>query len=182
MKFTGFAWLGIATLALVVCVSTLSEGGESAGGMKPCVSLWGAKSEVRKNGYFLIGSTEELAKVWSRHTGRKEPSMTEALGLSVDFARYQVIAVFGGETVNTSGIECVEMIEEQGLVRFRFRGLWYQTLSRGGEEGGVPAVPWGLFVIPRVERPVVLEEDVKNLIGGPPVWKQRARFEPKPVK
>jgi len=40
----------------------------------------------------------------------------------------------------------------------------------------------GFFVIPRTDRSIVLEEDVQNLLGKPPVWKERARFEPKPVK
>ncbi len=43
--------------------------------------------------------------------------------------------------------------------------------------GADRATPYGMFVFPKTDKPIVLEENVQGTIGAPPVWKERARFE-----
>jgi hypothetical protein len=44
----------------------------------------------------------------------------------------------------------------------------YQTVGPDG--GGELVHPYGIFVVPRSDRSVVIEEDTQNMIGEPPRW------------
>ena len=67
--------------------------------------------------------------------------------------------------------------EVEGGRRLRFDSSTYQTASMTGEDAGVSVTPFGLWIIDRAGGPVVVEENVQNLIGGEPVWRERARLE-----
>jgi hypothetical protein len=177
MKVTGFALLLIVA-ALAALPSIPGQEGGKGGASKPYVTLWGADSKVKERGYRLIGSQKELEEIWTKHRG-EEPSYF-AGAPEVDFDRCLVIAVFEGESMNSAGVESKGILDGEKEVTFRFQGRWYQTLGPGG--GGKKSTAYGFFVIPRTRKPIVLEENVQNLIGGPPVWKERARLEPKVAK
>lgn len=148
---------------------------------KPLVSWIGAYSKVEK-GLEILRITDEAAwkATWLRHVGDKAEKT--ALGHEavpeIDFGSCIVLAVFRGKSVNNNG-EYIVSIEDRGadvLVRFDSRS--FQTMSIGpGPDKGEGVRPYGLFVLRRTDRPMVVEENVQNLIGAPPKWKEQARFE-----
>lgn len=160
----------------------------------PYVSLWGADSMVQERRYDLIGSPQQLAEVWSEHDGRKDSYSNEARRPDVDFGRCLVVVIFGGGSGNTYGIECKGILDDGETVRFRYKNRWYQVIIDSFRElvpddRGRPSVgdrrrgaAYGFFVIPRTEKPIVIEEDIAGMIGAPPVWKERARLDPKAAR
>jgi len=90
----------------------------------------------------------------------------------VDFDNHMVVAIFQGGEKNNRGIVAISITEEPEEVRFRFDIDYYQ--SGAGAEKYVTA--YGLFVIPRSTKHMVLEEDVQHQIGEPRVWQKRAEF------
>jgi len=145
--------------------------------LRPCVVLTGADSLVKSPGYVRVESEKEWASVWHHHKGVEETKEHDAffnpLGLpGIDFDRYMVIAVFCGSGWNSAGVTVASLTEERERLLLRFQGKWYQTAGPDG--GGRPACAYGFLVLPRTEKTVVLEENVQHLIGGPPVWKERA--------
>lgn len=141
------------------------------------VSWIGADSRISKPRCLRITSEEEWAKVWHEHKGTTPaPGGHGDLAVPrIDFSACMVIAVFQGKGFNSNGVEVVSAAEDHGRTRVRFDDLSYQTLGPDG--GGVEVSAYGLFVLPKTAQPVVLEEDVQGLIGQPPKWKERARFE-----
>jgi hypothetical protein len=151
------------------------EGGR---GVLPYVTISGADSKVRQRGYFRVGSEKEWVKVWQRHKGEKESEQYNLfynpLGLPlVDFRQCMVIAVFEGASENNAGLRASSVTDEKDRVLLRFQDNGFQTVN-----GGRPSTAYGFFVLPRSNKPVVLEEDVRHLINGPPVWKEQARLPP----
>ena len=105
---------------------------------------------------------------------------------TIDFDRCMVIAVFRGAGWNSSGISAVSISDTDRVV-FRFDDRSYQTSSdfttdgklnvdTDDDRGGNKVTPFGIFVVPRSEKELVLENNVQNLKGRPPVWKEVARF------
>ncbi len=56
----------------------------------------------------------------------------------------------------------------------RFRDKFCQTRGAGPDGGGRQTTVYGFFVLSRSGKTVVLEENVQNIKGQPPVWKKRA--------
>ncbi len=141
------------------------------------VSWIGADSRIEKPRYARITTAEEWAKVWHEHKGTAPtPGGHGDLAVPrIDFSACVVIAVFQGKAYNSNGVEVVSAAEDAGRMLVRFDDLSYQTMGPDG--GGVEVSAYGLFVLPRTAKPVVLEEDVQGLIGQPPKWKERARFD-----
>jgi len=173
-----------AALALVAAIAVgitgmgrLFAAEATPSALRPCVVLTGADSLVKSPGYVRVESEKEWASVWHHHKGVEETKEHDAffnpLGLpGIDFDRYMVIAVFCGSGWNSAGVTVASLTEERERLLLRFQGKWYQTAGPDG--GGRPACAYGFLVLPRTEKTVVLEENVQHLIGGPPVWKERA--------
>jgi len=163
----------LVAAALLVLSSEIFAGEPGTAVTKPYASLWGADSQVKKKSYHLIGSPKEMDEVWSRHRGNTDFDYNGRP--EVDFDRCLVVAIFQGESANTAGIECTGILEGATSLTFRFRNRWYQTAVTAKR-----ASAYGFFVIPRTRKPIVIEEDVHQGIGQPPIWKERIRLEPKP--
>jgi len=107
-----------------------------------------------------------------------------------------VVAVFQGEGVNNRGVRLVSATQGDEMV-VRYYNKYFTTgygevvytskeqwdKSWEGElkpapvagKSGVPATAYGIFVFPRISKPLVIEENVQITKGEPPVWKARAR-------
>ena len=147
--------------------------------VRPCVTITGAYSHVSERSYHRITSEEQWTRVWQKHKGQKEDERYDLyynpLGLPfVDFDGYMVIAIFQGSSWNSAGLKAVSISEEVNRIVFRFDDKSYQTAGPDG--GGKKVTVYGLFVVPRSAKAVILEENVQGLIGKPPVWKERITF------
>ncbi len=143
---------------------------------RPLLTLTGPKSFVETAEAHRARSAAEFEKLWLRHAGKTEnDAFYNAAGVpDIDFDRCMVIAVFQGMGWNSAGLRVEALIEEEGRILLRFDDKSYQT--EGPDGGGVRVTAYGFFVLPRSDKPVVVEEDVQDLIGAPPKWKERARF------
>lgn len=147
----------------------------------PLVGVWGAKSAIKERSYARVTNAEDWTALWLRHVGAdaaKHSPYYNAEGVpDVDFTRCMVVAICQGERWNSAGVRVVSVSEDDERVLVRFDDRSYQTAGEGPDGGRVAATAFGLFVLPRSAKAVVLEEDVQNLIGQPPRWKERARFD-----
>ncbi len=146
---------------------------------RPLVTLTGADSHVKERSYYRITSEDEWITIWQRYKGAKESKgydlFCNPLGLpNIDFEKCMVIAVLQGSGWNSAGLTAVAVLEAKDGIVLRFRDKFYQT---GGPHGGGKQVAvYGFFVLPRSNKTVVLEENVQNYKGRPPVWQERARL------
>ena len=162
----------------------------------------GADSWVDLRRYDLIGSPQRLEEVWSEHCGggyahiKEFRKPDETSKPEVDFGRCLVIAIFGSE-FGKKYFECKDLLEDGETVRFRFKSYGYSIIVDSFEESTKPrqgdgpfvvcrVVSYGFFMIPRTEKPIVIEEDISGDISGmrnaPPVWKERTRLDPKAAR
>jgi len=169
----------VGLMCLPVWSATEAQGDNAAGVISPCVALAGADSRVSEPSYHRVTSLKEWTEIWKKHKGLKQGEKYDLFynlaGLPlVDFERYMVIAIFQGSRWNSAGLEAVSVSEQRNRIVFRFNDKSYQTAGPDG--GGKQVTVYGFFVVPRSTKAVVLEEDVQNLIGKSPVWKERIAF------
>ena len=165
---------------------------------KPLVSLSGAQTKIEGRSYHRLTDVEEFQGLYMRHLGHKAEEFDDYYNTHgvpiVNFERCMVIAILQGDSFNSAGVyvHSVEEDDERILVRFDDRS--YQTsggfredraLVEGvpdpdklGDGGRQQVRAWGMFVLPRSAKAVVLEENVQGIIGQPPEWKERERFDP----
>lgn len=180
----------IATLAVAAAWSAMVAGQQpndprsTARDAEPLAALvaWhGPESKVTERTYLRIDDREAWEALWRRalpEAGQRD-HLNRPVVPEVDFARCSVLALFDGSGRNSNGLRLVSIEEIDDGVRVRFDKLSYQTASGGPEDRGIPVTPFGIFVVPKLPadgRPVLLEQNVQNLIGGPPVWRERARL------
>jgi hypothetical protein len=144
---------------------------ESANGERRAVAVvkeWmSAKSHVESAEYHRITDPASWETLWNRHD-------TSARSPEVDFASNMVVAIFQGKGWNSDGVYCVSAWEDDATLRVRYDERSYQTAGPDG--GGVRVSSCGFIVLPKSAKTLVLEENVQGLIGGAPVWKERARL------
>ncbi len=172
----------IAVLAILVAfgqfisLTVRAVQNEKASTLKPLEAISGADSQVRKLSYERITDSETWTRASVNHLGTTKEDAYRSL-CEVDFERCSVVVIFRGEQVNVRGIEIDSLIETGDSTVIRFNELGYQTRQRVGEKPEPPDRPYAFVVLPKTNKAFVLEENVQNIIGDPPVWKECARLE-----
>lgn len=177
---------GLASLAVVVILATLVIAQQDVVRTPPkdtarpaLVEYMGRDGNIMGREFHRIMDSAEWVEVWARHAHKQKKDLEWAGSYpKIDFTRCMVVAFFRGKAVNTRGEELKEVDEDGGTLRLRFCSSTYQSMSFEGEDLGEPAVSYGIWVLPRSTKAVVVEEDVQSVIGGSPIWKEQARFEP----
>lgn len=150
--------------------------------MTPCVVISGPDSHIKTPQYHRITSYDLWTRIWQKHKGRKLADRDDQYANSltmplIDFDNYMVIAIFQGKSVNSLGLYAVSISEEDDRIVFRYDDSSYQTFHVAGSGKGADEVTvYGFFVLRRSEKPVVLEEDVRDYIAELPKWKERITF------
>jgi len=169
----------IAAMLITLPAFAIQERPAAAGerASMPLVALHGAESHIADAQFRRVTSAKEWRSLWLEHlnvpAGGIEDLAAEVP--EVDFERCMVIAIFTGKGWNSHGVRCEGVLEREGQIVVRFDQRSYQTAGPDG--GGVRVQPFGAFVLPRSEKPVVIEENVQGLKDHPDKWKQRAEFE-----
>lgn len=180
MKIRIWVMLTALASATLVLLGGMTTPPATPGGAT--VRWMGSYSQIEKPRVVLITDGTSWEALWREHMGgtiEKNANGFETWP-SVDFSTHCVVGVFAGAAANSNGYE-IESVEDLGdIVRVRCDQIQFQTASFDGKDSGCPTTAFGLFVIPRSDRTIVLEENVQGLIGGPPVWKERARFPAAP--
>jgi hypothetical protein len=141
---------------------------------KPLMSLYGRNSKITKEKLLRVTSTKEWKSLWLEHkTGRPDPKELprDLEHVELDFEEVMVLAIFEGESSNCQGFTAHSIREDGEQIIVRVKAHNYQS--------GVitPATQaWGILVLPRSDKEVVLELDVRALIDAPPEWKRWTTF------
>src|SRR5262249_1081865 len=101
------------------------------------------------------------------------------ISMNVDFETLMVIAVFRGRGAFCSGCEVDSIDEDSGRLTLRVRENGYQTGSwadRSFLDRGLSAKAWGVFVLPRSNKQIVLEGDTRQFISDQPKWVRWSTF------
>jgi hypothetical protein len=137
--------------------------------VKPLFSLDGRESKNTKAGYHRVESPEAWKALWLRHnTGTEKPEpQAEA-----DFSRCMVVAVFQGKAVNSDGFKMHSVLESDEQITVRIQGRYFAT----GPEVQETAA-WGIFVLPRSTKRLLVVLDTKSEKTDPPTWTKVAEFK-----
>src|SRR5206468_2973434 len=135
---------------------------------KPLVEFSGAHSKIDKTEYARITSLKDFRDRYMRHLGKDPQTFDEYFNPedvpTIDFDRCMVIAIFQGASWNSAGVKVVSIRDEPERLVLRYQDRWYQTSGdfNSGDGGAKPVTPYGMFVLLRTGKPVVLEENVQN--------------------
>jgi hypothetical protein len=183
MKFTSVIRETLRPLTAGVCLfvvvfnsSTAADAPATKVAM-PYVVLTGPKSQVKERGCFRLTSAGQWVALWQRHIGQKPADEYDefhnpAAVPRVNFGDCMVIAVFQGEGANSAGLNSFSVQEDRERIVFRFEDKGYQTVNQFDD-----VTVYEFFVLPQSEKTLIVEENLQTLIGKPPIWKERARFE-----
>lgn len=145
----------------------------------PAVQFVGQDSKIESAKYVLVTNVEDWNKLWAEHTGVAQsyspPRYTAPI---IDFTRYVVVGAFNGKSTNTDG-KIVDAIRlDPDAVRVRFHTASFQTARSGpGDDPGTATSSYGLWVIEKSTKPIVLEEPAQTTKAGSSGWKEVQRFE-----
>jgi len=171
-------FLNFIIICMICFTAPLIQAEEETAGkeFKPYVTLSGIDSAVQERSYFRIMSQNDWIMVWKKYKGFPESAKLDLLREFhdlpiVDFEKCMVIAIFKGAGANSAGIFAVKVVEGNDHILLRFDDKSYQTIGQANKVN-----VYGFFILPVSTKNVILEENVQNLIGQPPVWKERAKF------
>lgn len=179
-RFTLFS----VTLAIVVIVAAgisvnARERGEATGATvetKPYFAMSGPNSAIDYRAFAVIRDQETFDLMWQKHKGDGIERAGQGWPLSpdVDFDSCMVVALFRGDSVNCNGEQIESIHEHEDHLEVRYDSVTYQTASFDGKDRGNAVTPYGIFVVPRVDKKVHLVENVQGFIGQPPKWERQA--------
>jgi hypothetical protein len=160
--------------------------------LKPVVVWTGTDSKQAKMSFARCCSQKDWEATWHQHQSSEAKAKGQGCP-EVDFDSYMIVAIFNGKSFQKTGIEIVTVTEEKNCLRVRYKPLWFQVGFIRPERGSGPAKgetktdayetqSYAFVVLPKSQKAIVLEEDVRNLIPDPPVWKKRATLEALPER
>lgn len=150
--------------------------------LRPIVSWTGDWSEISTPTYARPVSVTAFERLWFRHSPMMEGKRDGVRYIrwhgppEIDLEHATVLLVFGGNGWNSWGYYVADVNDDGIRVRVRIQRRSYQTASTSPGGGARAARPWALFVLPRTQLPIVIEENTQSLIGGAPIWKERAQL------
>jgi len=148
----------------------------------PAVQFVGHDSKIAEPRFVLARDEAAWAKIWAEHTGvaaGQGPPTRHAVP-KVDFSRYMVVGAFAGAGVNADGLIAESVRVAGDAMRVRFETSSFQTFSAGpGKDTGVKTSCYGLWVIEKTDKPIVIERGVQQLKNAPVQWKEVKRFDAK---
>jgi hypothetical protein len=175
MSRCGFLVVMLGAVGVMVGVSDgRSDEKADPSGAKPLLTLHGRNSKIVKAKLLRITTAEGWRALWMEHkTGSAKPTDVpkDLEYAELDFDRVMVIAVFEGEGINCRGYSSHSITEVDGRIRVRVTAHTYQS---GIDTPDTQA--WGILVLPRSNKEVVLEHDVRSLIDEPAKWQEWTRF------
>ena len=175
--------VGLSLTVLAAAGSSRRLGYEAIkSSLAPYVELSGADSHMDQLAYHRVTTAEEFQAMFMRHLGQDpagfDPFYNRHGVPSIDFDRCMVVAIFQGEKWNSAGVSFTSVTEEADRIVFRFDDRSFQTAGPAPEGGRVRARPYGIFVLPRSDKALVLEENIQHLKNEPPKGMEVARFKP----
>lgn len=152
--------------------------------LKSVLMFSGTHSAIRKERFAVVTEEASWKELWEQHRGKDaDPPFTErSQEFSIDFETHYVVAVFTG----TDADLWVTAFARGDEVLMRFVAKGHQTEGRlPGQDDKKPtahqkakeeaAADYCFVVLPKPVKVVVIEEDVRQQLDHPPLWKERVR-------
>jgi len=148
----------------------------------PPLVQWAGFTSKHEPGFFLIQGQADWQKLWFEHSGASpdlQYTQYRHIAPKIDFTRAMVVAYFRGPSVNADGevATSIQDLPDQFLVRFEHSG--FQNSGPGPRGGAVDTTPFGLWVIPLTEKPIVIQEIHRELKDEPSTFREVKRFPPR---
>jgi hypothetical protein len=170
--------------SVVAVVGILGAGGAGVpGGLAdkpPCVQWVGHWTQRAEPGFVIVRDEAAWRSLWAEHTGLdvKDGAMKRHAAPKVDFERWMVVGCFRAATINGDGEVARSVMEDGSVLRVRYVSSSFQTAGPGG--GGVDVRPYGLWVVPATDKPVVVErghitKDPREGVRWDEVWRSGAK-------
>jgi hypothetical protein len=124
---------------------------------------------------FAVARTEKgWTGLWQAYTGQTvgAGALERNRIPRIDFDRCMVVAYFGGRQINTDGYIAEELAEFKGVVRLRFDASSFQTAGMDERGGARDTIPYGVWVIPATDKPIVIERPAERLKNEGPAWRE----------
>ena len=139
----------------------------------------GADSQIESPRVVLVQDQSTWAAVWKDHrqaTALAAPGVQNPVSNvddrpRVDFQKYTVLCMFGGQSKNVAGFTLAEAVDHDGTAYVRIRP---QVLSAGGL--GLLQNAYMMLVLPRTKRKMIVQLDQTQLGGEG--WRTLATFGP----
>lgn len=150
---------------------TEGGGGDPKGRKSKLRKVWsGDKSNVDEPMSILVSSAKQWEAVRSRlFSGVPKTPTAED---KIDFEKEAVLVLSSGKTSNCRGISAKFVYEDDERMLVRLHYHTYQSF------GNTPSTwPYGIIIVPRRDKPYIVERNRQSLIGGPALWKEFKRFE-----
>jgi hypothetical protein len=168
-------------IAIVASVCASLLGGTLCGPEQESLPYvqWIGDSSGHEAGFVLARDESQWRALWAAHSGvpAAHGAMKRHAAPEVNFERCLVVAYFRGPTTNEDG-EVVRAVDETAdAVRVRFSAHTFQTASFDGTGGAVSTTPFGIWVLPLTDKPIVIEEGRTGLKADPLTWREVHRFE-----
>ncbi|RYF50930.1 MAG: hypothetical protein EOO38_04465 [Cytophagaceae bacterium] len=145
----------------------------------PLVALSGTDSRIVKPSFKRITSDKEWANLWQQHTGKTASEYYDQSHMPrVNFDNCMVIAIFSGSSLSNDGVSALSVTEQPEKVVLRYSNRYLQIEMPDAKTKKKAAIngAFGMFVLPRSTKPVVLEEAFITRKGKPPVPEVRAEL------
>ena len=178
-RYTIALSLAFATAALTGLLA-LADRHVAADKIRPYVTWSGPDSAIQMPKYECARNEKDWAALWEKHSGAplKRDNVQQPFMPHVDFEQCVVVAVFKGPGVNSNGVIVSEIVEEPDRILFRYDESTYQvSFGLNDKPRELPKVyPFGIFVLPKTSKPIVLQENTQGLKDEPPKWTERAKL------
>lgn len=170
----------LVACSLAACAAMSGLGNAPGKEVMPAVQLVGHDSKIAEPRFVLIKDEEAWINLWSEHLGvaASHTPPTRHVVPKVDFARYIVVGSFHGAGTNTDGEVVQSVLVGDDAVRIRFESSSFQSAGLGpGGDPGVKTTSFGLWVIEKTDKPIVIEQPGPRLKADPVNWVEAKRFE-----
>ena len=145
---------------------------------KPIVAWVGSYSAIEQRQYQRITNAKDWLTLWTEHQGERieRDSYGEPAIPAIDFETNMMLAIFRGKAWNVRSESLLDFSELENNIRIRFDARTYQTDGPAEDKDYTRA--YGIWVLPRSTKSIMLIENVQGLIGGSPKWKTQHTFDP----
>ncbi len=148
--------------------------------LKPVVVWTGTDSKQAKMSFARYCSRKDWSATWHKHQSTDRKGNKQRCP-EVDFDSHMVVAIFQGKSFQDTGIEVITVTDEKNCIRIRYKPMSFQVAyiepPAKGETDSYETQSYAFLVLPKSQKAIVLEEDVRSLIHDPPLWKKRSTIE-----
>jgi hypothetical protein len=106
-------------------------------------------------------------RMFDEQTREPLPGVTD-----VDFENQVLLIINGGDSSNCNGYSPAELYESEERLLLRLSAHTFQTIGEAKKTR-----PWGIVVLPRVDKPCQVQTNRQRLIAGPPLWRDAFEVE-----